>query len=213
MAHQAYNASSVTHVLIVSESPALALGLQALLGAAPDMLVIGQADDAHQAADLLDEADVVLADGLDSARAALSSAEGARPGVVLLESDAPRAAAWMRRLGVERWAVLPPYAPTDAVIAAVRAVASGLIALSSEYVHLLRPVPLPVEDEGVALSPRELEVLQLASQGLPSKLIASQMGIAESTVKFHLSSVYAKLGVASRAEAISRAVKLGLVTL
>jgi DNA-binding CsgD family transcriptional regulator len=63
------------------------------------------------------------------------------------------------------------------------------------------------------LTPREIEVLERVSRGLPSKLIAQRLEVSESTIKFHLSSIYAKLGVASRTEAVSRAARLGLITL
>ncbi|HEX9940563.1 MAG TPA: response regulator transcription factor, partial [Thermoanaerobaculia bacterium] len=63
------------------------------------------------------------------------------------------------------------------------------------------------------LTPRELEVLQLLSQGLPNKLIAQRLGISEHTVKFHVNAVLGKLGVQSRSEAIVQAVRSGLVVL
>jgi len=56
-------------------------------------------------------------------------------------------------------------------------------------------------------------VLELVSQGLSNKLIARQLQISEHTVKFHISSITTKLGVASRTEAVSRGVRLGLITL
>lgn len=68
---------------------------------------------------------------------------------------------------------------------------------------------LPVE----ALTAREREVLELLSRGLPNKLIARKLQISEHTVKFHVSSIYAKLGASSRTDAISRGVRRGLITL
>ena len=60
---------------------------------------------------------------------------------------------------------------------------------------------------------RERDVLELAGHGLPSKLIAAELGVTESTVKFHLSSVFIKLSASSRTEAVSKAARLGLITL
>jgi len=68
---------------------------------------------------------------------------------------------------------------------------------------------LPVE----ALTAREREVLELLSRGLPNKLIARRLQISEHTVKFHVSSIYAKLGATSRTDAVSRGVRRGLITL
>ena len=68
---------------------------------------------------------------------------------------------------------------------------------------------LPVE----ALTAREREVLELLSRGLPNKLIARRLQISEHTVKFHVSSIYAKLGASSRTDAVSRGVRRGLITL
>ena len=64
-----------------------------------------------------------------------------------------------------------------------------------------------------ALTTREREVLELLSRGLPNKLIARRLQISEHTVKFHVSSIYAKLGASSRTDAVSRGVRRGLITL
>ena len=66
---------------------------------------------------------------------------------------------------------------------------------------------------GEALTVREREVLELLSRGLPNKLIARRLQISEHTVKFHVSSIYAKLGATSRTDAVSRGVRRGLITI
>ena len=63
------------------------------------------------------------------------------------------------------------------------------------------------------LTPRELEVLQLISEGLSNQEIAEKLVIALNTVKRHTSSIYGKLGVKSRTQAIARARELGLILL
>jgi two-component system, NarL family, nitrate/nitrite response regulator NarL len=63
------------------------------------------------------------------------------------------------------------------------------------------------------LSDREREVLDAMVEGLSNKLIAHRLGISEHTVKTHVASILAKLGVSSRTEAVSRAIRLGLVML
>jgi len=72
-------------------------------------------------------------------------------------------------------------------------------------------VDVSLPDE--ALTAREREVLELLSRGLPNKLIARRLQISEHTVKFHVSSIYAKLGATSRTDAVSRGVRRGLITL
>ncbi len=73
----------------------------------------------------------------------------------------------------------------------------------------------PEDDEATApieaLTAREREVLELVSQGLPNKAIASRLGVSDHTVKFHLSSIFSKLGVSTRTEAVRRAVRAGLI--
>ena len=64
-----------------------------------------------------------------------------------------------------------------------------------------------------ALTAREKEILQHMAEGLANKQIALLLGISEHTVKFHLSSLYVKLGISSRTEAVRRGVELGLISL
>jgi DNA-binding NarL/FixJ family response regulator len=63
------------------------------------------------------------------------------------------------------------------------------------------------------LTARERDVLELLSLGLPNKTIARRLAIGESTVKFHLAAIYAKLGVSSRTAAVSAAARRGWVTI
>ena len=69
-------------------------------------------------------------------------------------------------------------------------------------------VPL-VED----LTTRELEVLDLLAEGLANKQIAPELSISQHTVKFHISSIYTKLGVTNRTEAVMTGARLGLIVL
>jgi DNA-binding NarL/FixJ family response regulator len=63
------------------------------------------------------------------------------------------------------------------------------------------------------LTPRELEVLELLAEGLANKGIASRLGISDQTVKFHVASLYGKLGAVNRTDAVRRAVRRGLIAL
>jgi DNA-binding NarL/FixJ family response regulator len=65
--------------------------------------------------------------------------------------------------------------------------------------------------DGLALTPREREVLRLAAQGMSAPQIAAELIIGESTVKTHLANIYAKLGVPDRAAAVATAIRRGLI--
>ena len=80
---------------------------------------------------------------------------------------------------------------------------------------LIAPRAAPPEDEAMPepLTPREIQVLELLAEGLPNKAIAARLGISDQTVKFHVASIYGKLGAANRTDAVRRAVRRGLITL
>jgi DNA-binding CsgD family transcriptional regulator len=63
------------------------------------------------------------------------------------------------------------------------------------------------------LTPREIDVLELLTEGLPNKAIAERLGISDQTVKFHIASILGKLGVTNRTEAVRRALRRGLISL
>jgi DNA-binding NarL/FixJ family response regulator len=64
-----------------------------------------------------------------------------------------------------------------------------------------------------ALTPREIEVLELVAEGLSNKAVAARLGISDQTVKFHLTSISGKLGALNRTDAVRRGVRRGLITL
>jgi DNA-binding NarL/FixJ family response regulator len=73
----------------------------------------------------------------------------------------------------------------------------------------------PPDEEGLVerLTARESDVLRLLADGLPNKGIASRLGISEETVKFHLASVFGKLGATNRTDAVRQAIRRGLVAI
>jgi DNA-binding NarL/FixJ family response regulator len=79
---------------------------------------------------------------------------------------------------------------------------------------LVAPAVDPANDASVeALTPREIEVLELLAEGLSNKGIALRLGISDQTVKFHVASISGKLGAHSRTGAVRLAVRRGLITL
>jgi DNA-binding NarL/FixJ family response regulator len=107
-------------------------------------------------------------------------------------------------------AILSRDAAPEAVVAAVVAVAAGLVAVQP---RALAPAATGASAGAERLTAREVEVLGELSRGVPNKTIAARLAISEHTVKFHIASIFAKLGVASRTEAVTQGVRLGLIML
>jgi DNA-binding NarL/FixJ family response regulator len=114
-------------------------------------------------------------------------------------------------------AILPRDAQPAQIFAAIEAAAAGLAAFGRDELELLLPALHGAGPESQpaleALSPREIEILVLMSQGLANKNIADRLGISEHTVKFHVSSILSKLGAGSRTEAVTKGLKDGLLIL
>jgi DNA-binding NarL/FixJ family response regulator len=77
--------------------------------------------------------------------------------------------------------------------------------------NLLRGLTSPVETPAESLTPRELELLRLVARGLPNKSIALALSVSENTVKYHLKSILQKLGAGNRTEAVTEAIRRGLL--
>lgn len=101
-------------------------------------------------------------------------------------------------------------ATTPRIVAALGTAAARLDAAHAG--NALEPVFSSASDTATeALTPREREILRLVAAGLPNKTIASRLRLSEHTIKFHLASIFSKLGAASRTEAVTRGIQLGLV--
>ena len=92
---------------------------------------------------------------------------------------------------------------------------SDAIVVSSDTALNESRLPDDRDDRDIVepLTPREIEVLELLAEGLPNKAIADRLKISDQTVKFHVSSISAKLGAANRTDAVRRAVRRGLIAL
>jgi len=201
-------------VLVADDHPVVRGGIVALLEAADDMQVVGQAGDGLEAVSLAAtlEPDVVLMDlrmpGLDGDEAtALILAQRPAARVLILttyESDSSILTA------IEKGAsgYLLKAAPQEEILAGVRSVARGEVALAPSIAAMLvKRVATPV----VTLSPRETEVLALVAQGSSNPAIARALFLSEATVKTHLLHVFEKLGVSDRTRAVTRAMELGIL--
>jgi two-component system, NarL family, response regulator YdfI len=164
--------------------------------------------------------DVVLADiDREDSRLLVRSTfdeDEAVPGaVVLCDDPKPNWAARALQSGVK--AILSRDASADDILHGIQAAFSGLILLEPELmknllgrVRPLQQVHPPISEE---LTRRESEILRMLADGLANKAIAARLGISEHTVKFHISSVLAKLGTATRTEAVTQGIRSGLIVI
>jgi DNA-binding NarL/FixJ family response regulator len=202
-------------VLVVSDDPLARTGLALLLRGSEGLTLAGQVGVDDDWPDPRPDATVWdlgfgLRSGLERFRTLSPSAPPA-VAIVADEVDAREALAAGARAALSR------DADGESLAAAIRAAVQGLVVLDESFVSALlgdvRDAPAPAPDLVESLTPREIEVLQLLTQGLPNKGIAQRLGISDHTVKFHVNAILGKLGVQSRGEAIVQAVRLGLVTL
>jgi DNA-binding NarL/FixJ family response regulator len=201
-------------VFVVAPTPMVRAGLRSMLEAA-DVVVIGEAGSPAGPVPepSLSDADVLLvADEELLEETALAVAEDGTQSLVLL-SDDEGAASRLRDLSLRGWGIVLPDAPSEELGAAVAAAAQGLTVLPKALAEQLLAEPAVVEELSEPPTAREREVLVLLGQGLSNKMIARELHISEHTVKFHISSLYVKLGVSNRAEAVSRGARHGLISL
>lgn len=194
-------------VAVLAPALAFRVGLREVFRGLEDVEVVADASTLEE----LPEVDVLVLTSADY----LPDLDENSPAVLLLTDD-PGVAAQLLDLPV--WGVLSLDAGADELSAAVRALGEGLWTGSPALLQSLferQPVPLLEDGDLIVdpLTPREREVLQLAAEGLANKQIALSLEISEHTVKFHLSSLYTKLGVTSRTEAIRAGARRGWVVL
>ncbi len=210
---------SARRVLVVAGSPVVRAGLESLLARTSDYAVLGAATLPALTGDAgATEADVIVL-ALDPEREAglgqdLTADAGAALPPLVVIGDEPLADWGLRALRLGARAVLPQSTGAPELVAAIEAAAAGLVALPPELVGSVTSfAPRPAEAVPQPLSARELEVLGLLAAGLGNKTIAGRLGISEHTVKSHVTSLFGKLSVSSRAEAVAVAVRQGLLML
>ncbi|MFI6502985.1 response regulator [Nonomuraea typhae] len=202
-------------LLIADDHPVVRDGLSSMFASAPGFEVVGQA-----------------ADGAEAVRLA----QRLRPDVILMDLRMPgmdglSAITELARLGVgARVLVLTTYDTDSHVLPAIEAGATGYLLKDSPREELLRGARAAAGGQSVLspsvaarlmnrvrtpapqlLSPREMEVLELVAAGGTNREAAARLFITEATVKSHLLSIYAKLGVNDRAAAVTEAFHRGLL--
>lgn len=197
-----------TRVLLVDDHPVVRAGLRAVLEGLPGITVIAEARDAlsAQQRSRRNDIDVVVMDiqmgpgptGIDATRAI--RAAGGPPVLILTTYDTQSDILSALEAGATGY--LLKDAPEDTLRQAVLDAAANRPVLSPQVTEQL---VMRNTKPASALSPREIEILELAATGATNRSMAKQLFISEATVKTHLVHVYNKLNVDNRTAAIDRA--------
>ncbi len=207
---------------MIASSLAARVGLETILREDSRFTVVGEGSRAGDAAQLVRRfrPEVVVIESADASAAlklqAALQGMGA-PAIVLMTATLGRNE--LRRVlqsGIR--AVLSRDVAAAELAAAIESVSNGLAVITTEDLETLLPTSseMPVGDElsvGEPLTSRETGVLSMMAEGAGNKEIATRLKISEHTVKFHVSSILAKLGAATRTEAVSRGYREGLIVI
>lgn len=200
-------------ILIVSSDPASRRALAGSLESILDVEVIGDSAPETALAHVgrRSRPDIAVWDLGDTPGdlARLSGFARLGPNVVALVTSAQRA---RRARAAGAMAVLPRGVDVAALHASLQAVHEGLSVADPTLEPPLGDTT-EIDDLGEELTPRELEVLRLIAEGLSNKAIAARLAIRESTVKDHVNSMLDKLGAQSRTEAVTLALRRGLIAI
>ncbi|MBO9362387.1 MAG: response regulator transcription factor [Thermoflexus sp.] len=201
-------------VAIVAAVPALRAGLRAML----EVERICVVQEAPSLADLgRSSAEVLVVAGASpswDAGWAWRGPPGEAPAALFLVEDLEAGERLLSSMvSFPVYGVLFLETPAESLRAAVQALAEGLIVIDPRLMSGFEARSMGIEEPGEPLTPRELEILRLLAEGLANKEIAARLGIRERTVKFHISSIYRKLNVVNRAEAVRHGLRRGLITL
>ncbi|MEX3958264.1 LuxR C-terminal-related transcriptional regulator [Trinickia sp. EG282A] len=207
-------------VLVFAASSQVRASLQSLVEENPALAFLGSAADAETLVDCLagSAPDVIVTDIEPEASDAIKTLlelGHAPPSLVLLSDDTD--SDWLLDvLPADAAAILPRNAMPAEIVMSIEAVAAGLCVLSPDTLARLltrrRPSRQTASGEPFeALTLREIEVLAMLADGLGNKDIARRLDISDNTVKFHLSSIFGKLGATNRTEAVMLGMRHGFI--
>ena len=204
-------------ILVADDHPMLREGLVAVLSTQPDFDIVGEAADGAEVVRLAEalRPDVILLDlempdvdgvaALEGLRDAVSAARA----IVFTAYDTDERILRSLRAGARGY--LLKGASRQEIFDAVRTVHAGGSLLEPGVTTRLLDHVREGGEQTQPLTPRELEVLALISEGLHNSEIAGRLFVTERTVKFHVSSILAKLGADNRTEAVALAARRGLI--
>jgi DNA-binding NarL/FixJ family response regulator len=197
----------VIRVLIADDHQVVRSGLEQLLGTAHDIELVAMAADGDEAVALVAELapDIVLmdlsmpgTDGVAATRAITASATSTQVVVLTSFSDKQRI---LDALDAGAAGYVLKHAEPDELLDAIRAAHEGGSPLDPKAARVLLDRQRASSATPAKMSEREEEVLRLVASGLANKAIARQLGIAERTVKAHLTSIFQRIGVTDRTQA------------
>lgn len=201
-------------ILIADDHFIVRMGLIALVNTEPNMAIVAEAADGAQAVDLFDKhrPDLVLMDlrmpvkdGIDATMEIRHRDPAARV-LMLTTFDGDTDIHKALQAGAQGYVL--KNATGNELIPAIQAVAAGEKWIPKEVAKRLASRKLFEE-----LTPRELQVLQLLIKGSANKQIGEMLAITEHTVKDHLKSIFGKLQVEDRTEAVTAAIQRGIIHL
>ena len=204
-------------VCIVSPAPALQAGLSSMLRELEAVDEVYTASSLDEFETYRTSTDILFIYSEEENSADLTQIldDSSLIGVVVLVGDENERSKLQPENPDIAWGILPLTATLDQFEATLQAIGAGLSVGKPAMVALLQDSDLPDQDDPLIdpLTNREQEVLQLLARGKANKQIASDLGISEHTVKFHISSIYTKLGAGNRTEAVRFGVRRGIIAL
>ena len=204
-------------VCIVASAPALQAGLRSMLSDLGMVDAVYSASSIEEVETYRSITDILFICPTDEDSAELEQVldDSSLTGVVVLVADENERSRLIPENPDTAWGILPLTATVEQFEAALLAIASGLSIGPPAMVTFLKDSETPDQEDPLIdpLTDRETEVLQLLARGKANKQIALDLAISEHTVKFHISSIYTKLGAGNRTEAVRFGVRRGLVLL
>ena len=205
-------------VAIVALAQSVRLGLRAMLESDALVQIVGEAATLNELSLLPRHTDVVVIASWGNSLRVIQNAiaESVLEAPVLLLSNEPVSIQSIGSLSERAWGFLSMDTTREELSAAVHALALGLWVGDATFTGGTGQAPPANNSDGYngdLLTPREKEVLQLLAQGLPNKQIAQRIGISENTIKYHISSIYSKLGASNRTEAVRLGAHRGIIVL
>ena len=209
MSTKVYTETSPARLLLVDDHPLLRRAVAELLSLESDLSVVGQASNGQEALDFLakNDVDLVILDhkmpiltGMETLKEIKARNFNTKT-ILFTVSDSGEDVQEALKLGVDGY-LLKDIGP-ELIITDIRKILRGELVISPSLAPILAQIlrTPSIEDISSNLTSRELQVIQMISEGLSNKMIAHKLSITESTVKVHVKHILNKTGLRTRVEA------------